>query len=97
MSTQIPSPSPRSREQSWMNGYTVFAVTVLLVLGLWQFLAGLTAVVRDGLWWCELRGTGRLATPPRSRRYRLAHSGSVPALFDPWCDRQESRDRRTRA
>ena len=50
MSTQIPSPSPRSREQSWMNGYTVFAVTVLLVLGLWQFLAGLTAVVRDGLY-----------------------------------------------
>jgi hypothetical protein len=50
MSTQIPSPSPGSREQAWMNGYTVFAVAVLLVLGLWQFLAGLTAVVRDVLY-----------------------------------------------
>jgi len=50
MSTEIPSRSPRSPEQPWMNGYTVFAVAVLLVLGLWQFLAGLTAVVRDGLY-----------------------------------------------
>ena len=33
-----------------MNGYTVFAVAVILVLGLWQFLAGLTAVVRAGLY-----------------------------------------------
>jgi hypothetical protein len=33
-----------------MNGYTVFAVTIMLVLGLWQLLAGLTAVARDGLY-----------------------------------------------
>ena len=57
MSTEIPSRSSRSRrspKRPWMNGYTVFAVAVILVLGLWQFLAGLTAVVRDGLY----------ATPP---------------------------------
>ncbi|WP_170225641.1 DUF7144 family membrane protein [Pseudonocardia cypriaca] len=33
-----------------MNGYTVFAVAIMLVLGLWQVLAGLMAVVRDGLY-----------------------------------------------
>jgi hypothetical protein len=33
-----------------MNGYTVFAVAIMLVLGVWQVLAGLTAVVRDGLY-----------------------------------------------
>jgi hypothetical protein len=33
-----------------MNGYTVFAVTIMLVLGLWQVVAGLTAVVRGGLY-----------------------------------------------
>jgi len=53
MSTQIPPRSPRSRrrrEHAWLNGYTVFAVAIMFVLGLWQFLAGLTAVVRDGLY-----------------------------------------------
>ena len=53
MSTEIPSRSSRSRrspKRPWMNGYTVFAVAVILVLGLWQFLAGLTAVVRAGLY-----------------------------------------------
>jgi hypothetical protein len=33
-----------------MNGYTMFAVAIMLVLGVWQVLAGLTAVVRDGLY-----------------------------------------------
>lgn len=37
-------------KHAWMNGYTVFAVSIMLVLGLWQVLAGLTAVVRDGLY-----------------------------------------------
>ena len=53
MSTEIPSRSSRSRrspKRPWMNGYTVFAVAVILVLGLWQFLAGLTAVVRASLY-----------------------------------------------
>jgi hypothetical protein len=53
MSTQVPPRSPRSRrrrEHAWLNGYTVFAVAIMFVLGLWQFLAGLTAVVRDRLY-----------------------------------------------
>jgi hypothetical protein len=53
MSTEIPSQStesPSRRKHAWMNGYTVFAVTIMLVLGLWQVLAGLTAVVRDALY-----------------------------------------------
>jgi hypothetical protein len=37
-------------KHAWMNGYTVFAVSIMLVLGLWQVLAGLTAVVRDRLY-----------------------------------------------
>src|SRR4051812_17850535 len=44
------SRSRKRREHAWLNGYTVFAVAVMFVLGLWQFLAGLTAVVRDGLY-----------------------------------------------
>jgi hypothetical protein len=53
LSTQIPSPSASRRGRrmpAWMNGYTVFALTIMLVLGLWQVLAGLTAVVRGGLY-----------------------------------------------
>jgi hypothetical protein len=52
MSTEIPSQPTRSRRprHAWMNGYTVFAVSIMLVLGLWQVLSGLTAVVRDGLY-----------------------------------------------
>jgi len=49
----IPPRTPRRRrrrEQAWLNGCTVFAVDIMFVLGLWQFLAGLTAVVRDGLY-----------------------------------------------
>jgi hypothetical protein len=45
---------PQETRTRWLNGYTVFAVAIMFVLGLWQFLAGLTAVVRDGLY----------ATPP---------------------------------
>lgn len=36
--------------RSWLNGYTVFAVAIMFVLGLWQVLAGITAVVRDRLY-----------------------------------------------
>lgn len=53
MGMQTPSPSTKSRTRhghAWMNGYTVFAVAIMLVLGVWQVLAGLTAVVRDGLY-----------------------------------------------
>jgi hypothetical protein len=42
--------SPRRHGHAWMNGYTVFAVAIMLVLGVWQVLAGLTAVVRNGLY-----------------------------------------------
>jgi len=38
-----------------MNAYTDFALAILLVLGLWQVLAGLTAVVGGG---------GLYVTPP---------------------------------
>lgn len=51
MSTEIPSRSPSShkrRKPAWANAYTVFAVAIMLVLGLWQVLAGLTAVVSGG-------------------------------------------------
>jgi hypothetical protein len=50
---ETPSQSTKSRRRhghAWMNGYTVFAVAIMLVLGVWQVLAGLTAVVRDGLY-----------------------------------------------
>jgi hypothetical protein len=36
--------------RAWLNGYTVFAVAIMFVLGLWQVLAGITAVVRDRLY-----------------------------------------------
>ena len=51
MSTETPSqrPSgPTSRKPAWANGYTLFAVSIMIVLGLWQVLAGLTAVLRAG-------------------------------------------------
>jgi hypothetical protein len=50
---QPPSQATTSRRKTghaWMNGYTVFAFAIMLVLGVWQILAGLTAVVRDGLY-----------------------------------------------
>ena len=53
MGVQPPSQATKRRrknERAWMNGYTVFAVAIMLVLGVWQVLAGLTAVVRDGLY-----------------------------------------------
>ena len=53
MNTEVPSQStssPTRSKHAWMNGYTVFAVSIMIVLGLWQILAGLTAVVRDGLY-----------------------------------------------
>ena len=53
MGAQPPSQATKSRRKNghaWMNGYTVFAVAIMLVLGVWQVLAGLTAVVRDGLY-----------------------------------------------
>lgn len=37
------------RPHAWLNGYTVFAVAIMFVLGLWQVLAGITAVVRSSL------------------------------------------------
>ena len=58
MTTQRPSRSPSShgeRKPVWMNAYTDFALAILLVLGLWQVLAGLTAVVGGG---------GLYVTPP---------------------------------
>ena len=75
MSTEIPSRSSRSRrspKRPWMNGYTVFAVAVILVLGLWQFLAGLTAVVRAGLY---------LAPPGYTFSFRVAGWGWVLLLL----------------
>jgi uncharacterized membrane protein YozB (DUF420 family) len=51
VSTETPSrhpggvPSPKA---AWANGYTLFAVSIMIVLGLWQVLAGLTAVLRAG-------------------------------------------------
>ena len=53
MGVQPPSQATKGRRRhtrAWMNGYTVFAVAIMLVLGVWQVLAGLTAVVRDGLY-----------------------------------------------
>ena len=50
MSTEIPSrPSriPSTRGHPWLNGYAVFAAAALFVLGLWQALAGIAAMVRD--------------------------------------------------
>jgi hypothetical protein len=51
VSTETPSrhpggvPSPKA---AWTNGYTLFAVSIMIVLGLWQVLAGVTAVLRAG-------------------------------------------------
>jgi hypothetical protein len=48
MSTETPSRrpgGPTSRKPAWANGYTLFATSIMIVLGLWQVLAGLTAVV----------------------------------------------------
>src|SRR3954454_13509466 len=53
MSTDIRSRSGRSgsrREHPWLNGYAMFAVAAVVVLGLWQGLAGITAVLHDGLY-----------------------------------------------
>ena len=53
MSTEIPSwstTSRRRRKHAWMNGYTVFAVSGMLALGVWQVMAGLTAVLHDRLY-----------------------------------------------
>jgi hypothetical protein len=58
MSAEIPSRSPSGHEKrkpAWMNAYTDFALAIMLVLGLWQVLAGLTAVVGGG---------GLYVTPP---------------------------------
>lgn len=52
MSTAIPSrPTSRAtRRHPWTNGYVVFAVAATTVLGFWQALAGLTALLRDGVY-----------------------------------------------
>jgi hypothetical protein len=55
-----------------MNGYTVFAVSIMLVLGLWQVLAGLTAVVRDGLY---------VATAGYTYAFSIAGWGSLVLLL----------------
>ena len=39
----------RRTRRAWSNGYTLFAVAIMFVLGLWQVLVGITAVVRDRL------------------------------------------------
>jgi len=75
MSTEIPSQPTKSRsrrKRAWMNGYTVFAVTIMLVLGLWQVLAGLTAVVRDGLY---------VATPGYTYAFSVAGWGWLVLLL----------------
>src|SRR5690242_2466262 len=53
MSSQTTSGTGTRRtrhRRAWLNGDTVFAVTIMFVLGLWQVLAGITAVVRDRLY-----------------------------------------------
>ncbi|QJY49207.1 DUF7144 family membrane protein [Pseudonocardia broussonetiae] len=49
MSTVNPSPhgaGRRMHERPWVNGFSLFAVAALLVLGLWQVLAGAAVVAR---------------------------------------------------
>jgi hypothetical protein len=68
MSTEIPSRSPSShgrRKPAWMNAYTLFAVAIMLVLGLWQVLAGITAVV----------GGSPYVTPPGYTYYSFSVAG----------------------
>ena len=53
MSTEIlsrPGTGPRRHRRPWANGYAVFAVAVMMVLGLWQVLAGVAALARDGVY-----------------------------------------------
>ena len=53
MSNETGSGTTRSQarhQHAWWNGYTVFAVSIMFVLGLWLVLAGISAVVRDGLY-----------------------------------------------
>lgn len=51
MSTEFstrPATSRTTYDRPWANGYAVFAVAAMVVLGVWQVLAGVAAVVRDG-------------------------------------------------
>lgn len=51
MSTEFSTRPVTSRsiyDRPWANGYAVFAVAAMVVLGLWQVLAGVSALVRDG-------------------------------------------------
>ena len=40
----------RAPHRAWLNPYTLFAVAIMIVLALWQVLAGITALVRDSLY-----------------------------------------------
>jgi vacuolar-type H+-ATPase subunit I/STV1 len=47
--TSSTGPRRTRRPPAWLNGYTVFAVAITFVLGLWHVLVGITAVMREGL------------------------------------------------
>jgi hypothetical protein len=50
MSTSIPSrpvPDLARRESPWMNGLSIFAGSLMLIVGVWQVLVGISALLRD--------------------------------------------------
>jgi hypothetical protein len=42
--------SESRRAHPWLNGYAIFAVPAVFVLGLWQALAGIAVLLHDGLY-----------------------------------------------
>lgn len=50
MSTSIPSrplPDLAPTKSPWANGLTIFAGSVMVVVGVWQVLVGISALIRD--------------------------------------------------
>jgi uncharacterized membrane protein len=75
VSTQIPSrpmTSPDQRESPWADGLTVLAAIFLILVGIWQAITGLAAVVRDDVY---------LATPNYIYSFDLTAWGWVHLLL----------------
>ena len=75
VSTQIPSrpmTSSDQRESPWADGLTVMAAIFLILVGIWQAITGLAAVVRDDVY---------LATPNYIYSFDLTAWGWVHLLL----------------
>jgi hypothetical protein len=75
MSTEIPSrgtKAPDLSESPWASGLTLFAAAMMMVVGMWQALAGIAAIANDQVY---------VATPQYIYRFDLTAWGWIHLLL----------------